>query len=331
MAARAADMVLGMDALPDESLLALLCCPRDRSELRTDAREGVTVLECLACGASYPVRDGIVSFLTPEQLSEQELREQSSRDDESVWYDSMFEGYTNAVEVPTVLARIGHPHGPILDHGAGTGRITSALVELGQPVIAVDYSAVSLRTLVARCEGRGAGPVLAVQADVRHLPVRDGVIAAVTSVEIYEHVRGGDERRRVLQELARVLSPGGVLAISTFNFNLVYRLWALKGNVGAREGEHLLGGDFYYYRFSHREFRQELAAVFDVDHVVGIRNIPARTLSGVARRVGANGLADRFLDFMVERGHRLDWALERTPLSRPLGFFWLARAVRKPG
>ena len=149
-------------------------------------------------------------------------------------------------------------------------------MELGQPVIAVDYSAVSLRTLVERCAGKGTGPVLAVQADVRHLPVRDGVMAAATSVEIYEHVRGGDERRRVLEELSRVLSPGGVLAISTFNFNLVYRLWKLKGNVGAREGEHLLGGDFYYYRFSHREFRDELEAVFDVDHVAGIRNIPAR-------------------------------------------------------
>ncbi len=316
-----------MDALPDRSLLDLLCCPRDRSELRT----GASALDCPACGASYPIGDGLVSFLTPEQLSEQELREQSSRDQESVWYDSMFEGYTNAVEVPTVLARIGRPNGPILDHGAGTGRITSALVELGQPVIAVDYSAVSLRTLVERCAGKGSGPVLAVQADVRHLPVRDGVISAATSVEIYEHVRGGDERRRVLEELSRVLAPGGVLAISTFNFNLVYRLWKLKGNVGAREGEHLLGGDFYYYRFSHKEFRGELRAVFDVDHVAGIRNIPARSLSGAVRRVGAKGLADRFLDFMVRKGHRLDWALERTPLSRPLGFFWLARAVRKPG
>ncbi len=319
-----------MDASPDDLMLALLCCPRDRSDLRAGAcGDGGHGLECPACGASYPVRDGVVSFLTPEQLSEQELAEQSSRDAESVWYDSMFEGYTNAVEVPTVLARIGRPSGPILDHGSGTGRITSALVELGQPVVAVDYSGASLRTLVGRCAGRGA-PVLAVQADVRRLPVKDGVIAAATSVEIYEHVRGGEERRRVLEELARVLAPGGVLAISTFNFNLVYRLWALKGNVGAREGEHLLGGDFYYYRFSHGEFRRELEAVFEVDSLAGIRNIPARTLSGLVRRAGSARLADRFLDYMVRRGHRLDRALERTPLSRPLGFFWLARVVRRP-
>lgn len=317
-------MALAYGRSVDESLLALLCCPRDRSALREEA----SGLRCLACATTYPIRDGVVSFLTPEQLSEQELREQSSRDQESVWYDSMFEGYTNAVEVPTVLARIGHPAGPILDHGAGTGRITSALLELGQPVVAVDYSGESLRTLVSRCAGRAA-PVVAVQADVRHLPVRDGVMAAATSVELYEHVRGGDERRRVLEELSRVLVPAGVLAISTFNFNLVYRLWALKGNEGAREGEHMLGGDFYYYRFSRGEFRRELEAVFDVDTVAGIRNIPARTLSGLVRRAGSARLADRFLDFMVRRGHKLDRALERTPLSRPLGFFWLARGVRR--
>lgn len=318
-------MVAGMDAPSHQLQLDLLCCPRDRSDLRP----GDSALECPECGASFPIRDGVVSFLTAEQLSEQELREQSSRDQESVWYDSMFEGYTNAVEVPTVLARIGRPLGPILDHGSGTGRITSALVELGQPVVAVDYSGASLRTLVSRCAGKGA-PVVAIQADVRHLPVKDGVMAASTSVEIYEHVRGGDERRRVLDEIHRVLAPGGVLAISTFNYNLVYRLWKLKGNVGAREGEHLLGGDFYYYRFSHREFRQELEAVFEVDSVVGIRNIPARSLSGLVRKAGSAKLADRFLDFMVEKGHRLDRALERTPLSRPLGFFWLARVIRRP-
>ncbi|MEA2686935.1 MAG: tRNA (uracil-5-)-methyltransferase [Actinomycetota bacterium] len=309
----------------DATLLALLCCPADRSPLDPTP----DALRCPQCGASYPVRGGVVCFLTPEQLSDQEVREQASRDQESVWYDSMFEGYTNAVEVPTVLARIGRPTGPILDHGSGTGRITSALVELGQPVIAVDYSGASLRTLVERCAGRGA-PVVAVQADVRHLPVRDGVMAAATSVEIYEHVRGGDERMRVLQELSRVLAPGAVLAISTFNYNLVYRLWAMKGNEGAREGEHLLGGDFYYYRFNYREFHQELEAVFQVDSVVGIRNIPARTISGLVRKAGSAKLADRFLDFMVQKGHRLDRALERTPLSRPLGFFWLAKAVRRP-
>ncbi len=303
-------------------LLALLCCPADRADLRTAGG----ALACTACGARYPVRDGVVTFLSAEQLGAQDRREQASRDGESSWYDTMFEGYTNAVEVPTVVARLGRPRGPVLDHGAGTGRITERLLDLGVPVIAVDYSGASLRKLVHRTQGR---PVLALQADVRRLPLRDGAVAAAASCELYEHVRGRDERARVLRELARVLRRGAPLAISSFNYNAVFRAWALRGNRGAREGEHLLGGDFYYLRQTRREFAGELAETFRIEELVGIRNIPARTLTGLVRRAGFPRCADALLRWMVRSGWRLDVALERTPLSGAVGFFWLARAVAR--
>lgn len=138
----------------DLSLAAtLLCCPRDHSALRpVDA-----ALECASCTEVYPLVDGVLSLLSPTALGAQERREQACRDEESSWYDSMYEGYTNIVEVPTCLARLGRPSGPILDHGSGTGRITSTLVHLGQPVVAVDYSGASLRRLVGRCPGAPAG------------------------------------------------------------------------------------------------------------------------------------------------------------------------------
>lgn len=307
----------------DANLLALLRCPHDRSALA----ESRGALECPTCARRFPVSDGLVSFLSPEELEDEERSELASRDAESSWYDTMFEGYTNAVEVPTVVARIGRPTGPVLDHGAGTGRITERLTGFGQPVVAVDYSGESLRKLLKRCAGAS---VLAVQADVRRLPLKDQAFHAATSIEVYEHIRGRDERRRVLEELSRVLRPGAPLSISSFNYNLLYRVWSLLGNEGAREGEHLLGGDFYYRRMTREEFRRELQAVFDVKELTGIRNIPARTLAGLVRRAGFRGAADRFLDWMVERGHRLDFALERTPLASQLGFFWLAKAVRRP-
>jgi SAM-dependent methyltransferase len=308
-----------------ERFLPLLCCPADRSPLRNLAGE----LECERCGARYPVRDGVVSFMDAGQLSEIERREQASRDDESAWYDTMFEGYSNAVEVPTVVRRIGVPAGPILDHGAGTGRITERLLTLGRPVVAVDYSAASLRLLLDRCAGRGA-PLLAVQADIRRLPFCDSSFAAVTSIQVYEHIRGLDERRRVLEELSRVMTPGAPLSLSAFNYNAMFRVWSRLGNEGAREGEHMLGGDFYYIRHTGPELRAELEAVFDVEELAGIRNIPARKVAGLAARVGFPGAGDRFLDWMVARGYRLDLALERTPLSAVTGFWWLARAVRRP-
>ena len=91
----------------------------------------------------------------------------------------------------------------------------------------------------------------------------------------------------------------------------------------------MFGGDFYYVRQTAKEFRSELAEVFDVVELVGIRNIPARSLSSLVTRVAGTDRGDRFLGWMTRRGQRLDRALEATPLSRQLGFFLLAKAVKR--
>ncbi|HEY0393125.1 MAG TPA: class I SAM-dependent methyltransferase [Candidatus Elarobacter sp.] len=305
----------------DRELIGALQCPADGGDLRAAAE----ALRCAACDARYPVADGVVRFVDAGRLGDEDRREQAARDAESAWYDSMFEGYTNAVEIPTMLARIWRPTGLVLDHGAGTGRLTERLAAAGVPVIAVDYSAESLRKLVARTRG---SRVLAVQADVRALPLRNGVVSAAVSCELHEHIRGRDERVRALRELARVMPPGAPLAISSFNYNLAFRLWALKGNRGAREGEHLLGQDFYYVRQTRREFAGEVSEAFRIEELVGIRNIPARSVAGLIRRARVPRAADRFMDWMVASGWRLDVALERTPVSALTGLFWLAKAVR---
>ena len=83
-------------------------------------------------------------------------------------------------------------------------------------------------------------------------------------------------------------------------------------------------------RLTQPEFRRELAAVFEVEELTGIRNIPARTIAGLISRAGSERTGERFLSLMVRRGHTVDVALERTPLAGLVGFFWLARAVRRP-
>lgn len=309
----------------DTDLFDLLCCPRDQtSPLKVADDE----LSCPACGDVFPIVDGVVVFLTAQQLSEQEEAERAFRSQESAFYDDMYVGYTDVVEVPSVLRRVGRPFGPILDAGCGTGRITGALVPLGQPVVAIDYSEACLHRMMARCAG---ARVLAVQSDLRQMPLRAGVMAAATSIEVHPHLRDGD-RRRFLSELARVLQPGAPLVISTLNYNAMFRAWYALGNATAREGERVLGNDYHYRRYDRGEFRRELAAAgFAVEELTGIRNIPARSLAEGVRKVGSATAADRFLDWMTERGHRLDHWLERTPVAWGTGFFWLAKAVKPSG
>ena len=298
-------------------LVQLLCCPRDRGSLEPDAGG----LACTACGAHFPIRDGIVSFLSAQELSEQDHRERTMRDDESVWYDPMFEGYTNAVEVPAAVRRVDPVDGVVLDVGCGTGRITEALVPLGRPIIAVDYSEACLQRMLARTAG---APVLAVQSDIRRLPVRDGVAGAATCIETYSQFRPED-RARILAELRRVLASGGTLSISAFNYNVVFRLWSLLGNEGARQGEHMLGGDYHYQRFTRAEFRRELEAHLQVEELTGIRNIPARSVAGALAKLRLPSVGDRFLRFMTDRGHAADFWLESTPVAGAVGFFWQAK------
>ncbi len=307
--------------------LELLCCPADGGSLEPAG----DALACATCDTRFPVRDGIVSFLSAQQLSEQDERERQMRDEESSWYDAMFEGYTDAVEIPTAVRRVGRPDGPIIDAGCGTGRVTAALMPLGQPVVALDYSEACLRRMLARVAGSGV-PVVAVQCDLRALDLlRPGTFAAATCIETYAQFRAPD-RARILSGLARALRTGAPLSISAFNYNLMFRAWARAGNRGAREGEHMLGGDYYYFRFTRAEFRRELEVHFEVEDLTGIRNIPARTLAEGLRRVGLRRAGDRFQSFMVDRGHRVDFALERYPaVAGALGFFWQARAVRRAG
>ena len=170
--------------------------------------------------------------------------------------------------------------------------------------------------------------VLPVQSDLRNLPLRSGVMSAAISIEVHPHLRDGD-RERYLGELARVMAMGAPLSISTLNYNLVFRAWRATGNEGAREGEHVLGNDYHYRRFDKAEFRRELAAHFDVEELTGIRNIPARSLAGAVSKVGWRKGGDKLLGVLNERGYKVDHFLEKTAVAGMVGFFWLAKAVKR--
>jgi 2-polyprenyl-6-hydroxyphenyl methylase/3-demethylubiquinone-9 3-methyltransferase len=63
--------------------------------------------------------------------------------------------------------------------------------------------------------------VLPVRADAVALPLRDGVADVVVAGEVFEHV---PDLPRVIEEIARVVRPGGVLIFDTINDTLWSRL-----------------------------------------------------------------------------------------------------------
>ncbi len=100
--------------------------------------------------------------------------------------------------------------GRILDAGAGTGRITSALVRSGWSVCALDASEAMLTYL------RRAHPEVetVVAALGERLPFDDATFDAVSAMRVLKYV---DDTDAALRELARVVRPGGRVIVEFAN------------------------------------------------------------------------------------------------------------------
>jgi SAM-dependent methyltransferase len=97
----------------------------------------------------------------------------------------------------------------VLDVGCGPGRHVAALASRGAGVVGVDISADFLRLV-------SGGPVA--RADARRLPVASGSFdVAISLCQGGFGLLGGEEDGLVLAELARVVRPGGKVAVSAFS------------------------------------------------------------------------------------------------------------------
>jgi ubiquinone/menaquinone biosynthesis C-methylase UbiE len=100
--------------------------------------------------------------------------------------------------------------GELLDVPCGFGRHTVALARDGRRVTGVDRSATLLEEARRRA---GDLPVELVQADYRDLPFADGRFDAALNLFTSLGYLGDEEDTRVLQEIRRVLRPGGRLVV----------------------------------------------------------------------------------------------------------------------
>jgi len=91
--------------------------------------------------------------------------------------------------------------------------------------------------------------------DVRHLPYPDGTFDWAISVATYHHIKGKEERQATLNELRRVLKPGGEAFITVWN-RWQTRFWFSRRQVAVpwrKRGKTLYR---YYYLFSYPELEK---------------------------------------------------------------------------
>jgi SAM-dependent methyltransferase len=115
--------------------------------------------------------------------------------------------------------RLGlQPGDVVLDLGCGFGRHGFEAARRGGRVVAYDYARPELASVTATFgameeagEVKADGYAGAVQGDATRLPFTDGAFDRVVASEVLEHVV---DDAAAFGELARVLRPGGVLAVT---------------------------------------------------------------------------------------------------------------------
>jgi SAM-dependent methyltransferase len=127
------------------------------------------------------------------------------------WHELECGGYT--ADLPLWRRLADRQSGPILEIGAGTGRVALDLARAGNDVTALDRDQDLLDELARRAEALGASVTVAC-ADARdfHLGERFGLLLApMQTVQVLGGVAG---RARFLACAAAHLAPGGRLAVA---------------------------------------------------------------------------------------------------------------------
>jgi len=119
------------------------------------------------------------------------------------------------IQLPFQFAHLA-PNRRVLEAGCASGKFSVAFAMLGCDVTALDFSPAMLENaaqLKARVEAAQPLRMRFVQGDLENLDLGSSQFDLVINEGVVEHWLDHTERRRVLENMARVVKPGGALAI----------------------------------------------------------------------------------------------------------------------
>jgi SAM-dependent methyltransferase len=211
------------------SALEALVCPDTLQPLRLVAREevgtSVTVGDLLSDHGSYPIRDGIPSFVNPDLSDDQTVQSfvqkwavhryyrEHTRAFYTAWYLQRY-GFGTLERLRQVLGSFTH----VLDAGTGSGRDAVTLADQSSATV---YAVDTARDALVMAQQEIDRPQIAfVHADVRRLPFPDGFFDFVNCDQVIHHTPAP---RDTFEHLKRKLKAGGQVCCYVYRKKAVLR------------------------------------------------------------------------------------------------------------
>ena len=195
---------------PLAAIIDRLACAECRGAL---ARHDGESLLCGACGARYPIVDGIPDLRPPAWRDKQEFQDWTkhwSDDKQRSLHQRFFSFYRKAVFAKAIRHFV-HKYLPadglLLEAGSGTSETSMLIDKHGgrRTLVALDLIHPVLRRCHPNMDHR-------VQADIFRLPFKDDSIDGIWNVGVMEHFLH-DRIDEMMREFHRVLKPGARLVL----------------------------------------------------------------------------------------------------------------------
>lgn len=138
------------------------------------------------------------------------------------WYATPLGQLVDRVEKEAIFALLPEVRGlRLLEVGCGTGNITLALAQRGARMVGLDASGPMLARAKDKTRQEGLA-ITWIRGLASHLPFVDGSFDGVMGILALDFMT---DREMSLQEMVRVLRPGGFVAVAMLNR---FSLWTLK-------------------------------------------------------------------------------------------------------
>lgn len=183
-------------------------------------------------------------------------------DDSADIYDLQYEAYR--ADVPHYVRLADDVGGPVLELGAGTGRITEALARAGHRVVGVEPAGAMRERAAARFGNAPWAERITLHAgDMRDLQLGEHFPLIIAPFNTLMHAYTLEDQDRTMQSVLAHLTPGGVFAFDLYRPQNVH-----TGVVRAEpEWQDLQPGLDVFFVQQHDPLKQLLTSRYYIDQV----------------------------------------------------------------